>query len=526
MPKVTMIPATVNSLTHLPKASVQKRRVAGYARVSTDSDEQFTSYEAQVDYYTRYIQSKPEWDFVRVYTDEGISGTNTKRREGFKEMIADALAGKIDLIVTKSVSRFARNTVDRLVTIRKLKENGVECYFEKEGIYTFDGKGELLITIMSSLAQEESRSISENITWGQRKSFADGKIHLAYKHFLGYKKGEDGRPAIVEEEAVVVRLIYRLFLDGKTQAGICRYLEDLEIPSPSGKAKWSKTTVTSILTNEKYKGDALLQKSFTVDFLQKKTKLNEGEVPQYYVEGSHPAIIEPDEWNHVQAEFARRKALGNAYSGKSVLSAKLVCEDCGGFFGSKVWHSTDRYRRTVWQCNNKFKGGERCLTPTVDTETVQQLFIKAYNQMMGNRKQIIEDCELMRKKLTDFKSLDADIERHLEETQIVAELVKAAVKDNAVTAQSQEAYLKKYESLTKRYETAAAELARLQNLRTLRSQKDKAVALYIRTLKKQPTVLSEWNDTLWTVMVEKAIVHRNSEITFVFYNGTKVKVRQ
>lgn len=317
MPKVTMIPATVNSLTHLPKASVQKRRVAGYARVSTDSDEQFTSYEAQVDYYTRYIQSKPEWDFVRVYTDEGISGTNTKRREGFKEMIADALAGKIDLIVTKSVSRFARNTVDSLVTIRKLKENGVECYFEKEGIYTFDGKGELLITIMSSLAQEESRSISENITWGQRKSFADGKIHLAYKHFLGYKKGEDGRPAIVEEEAVVVRLIYRLFLDGKTQAGICRYLEDLEIPSPSGKAKWSKTTVTSILTNEKYKGDALLQKSFTVDFLQKKTKLNEGEVPQYYVEGSHPAIIEPDEWNHVQAEFARRKALGNAYSGKA-----------------------------------------------------------------------------------------------------------------------------------------------------------------------------------------------------------------
>ena len=511
MPKVTMIPATVNPLTHLPKASVQKRRVAGYARVSTDSDEQFTSYEAQVDYYTRYIQSKPEWDFVRVYTDEGISGTNTKRREGFKEMIADALAGKIDLIVTKSVSRFARNTVDSLVTIRKLKEKGVECYFEKEGIYTFDSKGELLITIMSSLVQEESRSISENITWGQRKSFADGKIHLAYKHFLGYKKGEDGRPAIVEEEAVVVRLIYRLFLDGKTQAGICRYLEDLEIPSPSGKAKWSKTTVTSILTNEKYKGDALLQKSFTVDFLQKKTKPNEGEVPQYYVEGSHPAIIEPDEWDHVQAEFARRKELGNAYSGKSVLSAKLVCEDCGGFFGSKVWHSTDRYRRTVWQCNNKFKGGERCLTPTVDTETVQQLFIKAYNQMMENRKQIIEDCELMRKTLTDFKTLDADIERQFVKTQIVAELVKAAVKDNAVTAQSQEAYLEKYGALTQRYETAVAELDRLQNLRSIRSQKDKAMALYIRTLKKQPTVLSEWNDTLWTVMVENLQQHSRAE---------------
>ena len=507
----------------LPKQT--EYNVGIYLRLSKDDERagESLSIENQRKILTKYVQEQG-WSIYDTYIDEGISGTNTKHREGFKEMIADALDGKIDLIVTKSVSRFARNTVDSLVTIRKLKENGVECYFEKEGIYTFDGKGELLITIMSSLAQEESRSISENITWGQRKSFADGKVHLAYKHFLGYEKGEDGRPAVVEEEATVVRLIYRLFLDGKTQAGICRHLENLGIPSPSGKEKWSKTTITSILTNEKYKGDALLQKSFTVDFLEKKTKPNEGEVPQYYVEGSHPAIIASDEWDHVQAEFARRKALGKAYSGKSIFSAKLVCEDCGGFFGSKVWHSTDRYRRTVWQCNSKFKGEERCHTPTVDTETVQQLFIKAYNQMMEKRTQIIVDCEAMRKELTDFKSLDADIERQLEETQVVAELVKAAVKENATTAQSQESYYKKYEALTKRYKAAAAELKRLQNLRTLRSQKDKSMALYIRTLKKQPEVLQEWNDTIWTVMVEKAIVHRNGGITFVFYNGTEINV--
>ena len=523
MPKVTMIPATINPLTHLPSVAARKRRVAGYARVSTDSDEQFTSYEAQVDYYTRFIQAKPEWEFVKVYTDEGISGCNTKRREGFKEMIADALDGQIDLIVTKSVSRFARNTVDSLVTIRKLKENGVECYFEKEGIFTFDGKGELLITIMSSLAQEESRSISENITWGQRKSFSDGKVHLPYKRFLGYEKGEDGRPAIVEEEAAIVRLIYRLFLDGKTQAAICRYLENLGIPSPSGKQKWSKTTITSILQNEKYKGDALLQKKFTVDFLEKKMKPNEGEVPQYYVEGSHPHIIEPDEWEQVQAEIKRRKTLGRAYSGKSVLSAKLICEDCGGFYGSKVWHSTDRYRRTIWQCNSKFANEERCHTPTMDTETVQTLFIKAYNLMMQDRVQIIRDIEAWRKALMDFATLDADIERQLEETQVVAELVKAAVKENASTAQSQEAYLKKYEALTERYEKAAAELERLQNLRTARSQQDKKMALYIRTLKKQPEVLQEWDDAIWTVMVEKGIVHRDGTITFVFQNGTEIK---
>ena len=522
MPKVTKIPATINPLTHMPAMVTQKRRVAGYARVSTSSDEQFVSYEAQIDYYTNYIKSRSDWEFVRVYSDEGISGTNTKKRDGFNQMISDALAGKIDLIVTKSVSRFARNTVDGLVTIRKLKEHGVECYFEKEGIYTFDGKGELLITIMSSLAQEESRSISENITWGQRKSFSDGKVHLPYKRFLGYKKGDNGRPAIVEEEAAVVRLIYHLFLEGKTQAAICKQLETLGIPSPGGKETWSKTTVTSILTNEKYKGDALLQKSFTVDFLEKKMKPNDGEVPQYYVEGSHPHIIEPDEWDHVQAEFARRKELGGAYSGKSTLSAKLVCEDCGSFYGSKVWHSTDKYRRTVWRCNSKFSNEHRCDTPAVDTETVQRLFIQAYNQLMKNRKQIIEDCELMRKMLTDFTDLDTQIEAQLEETQVVAELVKALVKDNAATAQSQETYLRKYEALTQRYKAASTELDRLQAERTRCQQKDKSIGLFIRTLKKQPEVMDAWDDTIWTVMVEKAVVHNDGSITFVFCNGAEV----
>ena len=188
---VKVIPQTINPATRMPDAAVAKRRVAGYARVSTDSDEQFTSYEAQVDYYTKFIKSKPDWAFVDVYTDEGISGTNTKHRAGFNKMIQDALDGKIDLIVTKSISRFARNTVDTLTNVRTLKEHNVEVYFEKENIYTFDSKGEVLITIMSSLAQEESRSISENVTWGHRKRFSDGKVSLGYSSFLGYEKGPD-----------------------------------------------------------------------------------------------------------------------------------------------------------------------------------------------------------------------------------------------------------------------------------------------------------------------------------------------
>lgn len=191
--KVTAIPATITKYTAVPIGSKRKRRVAGYARVSTDHEDQVTSYEAQVDYYTNYIKGRDDWEFVAIYTDEGISATNTKRREGFKAMVADALAGKIDLIVTKSVSRFARNTVDSLTTVRTLKEKGVEIYFEKENIWTLDAKGELLITIMSSLAQEESRSISENTTWGQRKRFADGKASVAYKRFLGVRPGSQRR---------------------------------------------------------------------------------------------------------------------------------------------------------------------------------------------------------------------------------------------------------------------------------------------------------------------------------------------
>lgn len=240
--------------------------------------------------------------FAGVYTDEGISGLNTRHGEGFKRMLADALAGNIDLIVTKSVSRFARNTVDSLTTIRDLKSHGVEVYFEKENIWTFDGKGELLISIMSSLAQEESRSISDNVTWGQRKRFADGKVNMPYGQFLGYRKGPDGLPEINPEEAETVRFIYRLFMGGKTVNAIAKILTEAGVPTPRKKARWQDKTVESILTNEKYSGDAVLQKSFTVDFLSKKMKKNAGEVPQYIVTDSHPGIIDKAEWELVRLE--------------------------------------------------------------------------------------------------------------------------------------------------------------------------------------------------------------------------------
>ena len=525
MPRtVTVIPPSINPLTHLPSTTVRKRRVAGYARVSTDSEEQKTSYDAQVDYYASYIQSRQDWEFVAVYTDEGLSALGTKHRDGFNEMVSDALAGKIDLIVTKSVSRFARNTVDSLVTVRKLKEKGVECYFEKENIFTLDSKGELLITIMSSLAQEESRSISENITWGQRKRFSDGKVNMPYKRFLGYEKGEDGLPKINAEEARIVRFIYGLFLAGKTAVGICKYLEQHGIPSPGGKQKWSKTTITSILSNEKYKGDALLQKKFTVDFLQKKMKTNEGEVQQYYVEHSHPAIIEPVEWERVQAEIARRKALGKAYSGSNVFSARLVCADCGGFYGQKVWHSTDAYRKVIWRCNSKFNGDKTCNTPTLAIETIQSMFLTAYNRLMETRDSVIADCEMMREMRTDFTTIDAEINQWQEELAVIAELVKACISENASTAKAQEEYEKKYNSLAARYEEATKTLDGLNAERVRRQEQIRSITMFIEALKAQSTILDSWDDTLWSVMIDKGIVHNSGSITFVFRSGSEIEV--
>ena len=516
---VTVIPPTISTLARMPLAQTAKRRVAGYARVSTDSKEQMTSYKTQVDYYTRYIQEQPDWKFVGVYTDEGISAVNTKKRDGFNQMVRDALIGKIDLIVTKSVSRFARNTVDSLVTVRKLKEKGVEVYFEKENIYTLDSKGELLITIMSSLAQEESRSISENVTWGQRKRFADGKVSVAYSHFLGYTKGEEGTLQIVEEEAVIVQRIYALFMEGKTPGAIARLLTSDGMLTPAGKTQWRASTIESILKNEKYRGSALLQKKFTVDFLSKKMKPNEGEVPQYYIEQSHEPIIDPVEFDLVQAEFACRKAIGRSYSSNGVFASKIVCGDCGGYFGAKVWHSTDKYRRTIWQCNSKFKNGERCRTPHFDEETIKARYIAAFNKLIESRATLLDDCRLMQTVLTDFSAINVEISELYQEMDVVAELIRKSVEQNSQSAQRQEEYIARYNTLAKRYDVAKTKAEALQRKRAERMAQADAMGGFMFELSERDNPLAEFDDKLWIATVEKATAFHDGRLVFTFKNG-------
>ena len=455
MKNITIIPATIDPHTRLPKESTQRRRVAAYARVSTDSEEQLTSYEAQVDYYTRYIQSRPDWEFVGVYADEGISATNTKRRESFNRMVQDALNGKIDLIVTKSVSRFARNTVDSLTTVRKLKDAGVEVYFEKENIWTLDSKGELLITIMSSLAQEESRSISENVTWGQRKRFADGKVSIPYSQFLGYRKGADGLPEIVPEQAEIVRSIYRMCIEGMSTNAIANRLTQQGIPTPSGKQVWQRSTVESILRNEKYKGAALLQKKFTVDFLQKKMKVNEGEVPQYYVEGHHEGIVTADQFDQVQAEILRRKGM-QKYSGVGSFSSIIRCGEYGSWYGAKVWHSNDKYRKVIYRCNNKYADGCKCKTPHINEDELKELFIKAANELFSEREEILANTKVMMEMVCETDSLDRDLQDRITELNIISEQMQIAIAENSRVALDQDEYEKRYAELTARYEQSCA----------------------------------------------------------------------
>lgn len=273
----------------------------------------------------------------------------------------------------------------------------------------------------------ESRNISENVTWGQRKRFADGKVSLPYKRFLGYEKGEDGFPKIVEKEAVTIRLIYKLFFEGKTPFGIAKHLTQSGILTPSGKTKWEPSTAESILTNEKYKGDAILQKRFTVDFLTKKMKVNEGEVPQYYVENSHSAIITPEVFELAQHEMKKRKDSGQRTNGIGRFSSKIVCGECGSFYGSKVWHSTSKYRRTVWQCNYKFNNDAKCQTPHIYESALEQAFVEAFNSLIANKNEILQGYEAIIHNLTDSAYFDTESDK-LQNERVIVGLCKNALK--------------------------------------------------------------------------------------------------
>ena len=391
---ITVIPAKSRNELQGKSRTEKKLKVAAYCRVSTDQEDQLHSFEAQVEYYTRYISDHPNYEMAGIYADEGITGTNTKKREQFRRMISDCETGKIDMVITKSISRFARNTQDCLQYSRMLKNLGIGILFEKEHINTLDSSGELLFTILSSLAQDESRNISENCKWGIRSKFKKGEMHVNTHKFLGYDK-VDGKLVINEREAKIVRRIYREFLWGHSPQEIAKGLEDEGIEGCMGSKKWYPSTVINILKNEKHMGDALLQKSYTADFLTKKQVKNHGEVTQVYVKGSHIGIIDKETWNAVQLEFTRREEFVKEHGLKGYgygrecnpFTSRIFCGECGSSYTRHTWKSRGIMQ---WQCKNHMTNGKvTCVNRFVSQSDLELGFVRAYNMLMSRKENLI-----------------------------------------------------------------------------------------------------------------------------------------
>ena len=386
--KVTIIPATPKRMEP-GNASRQKLRVAAYCRVSTDSEEQINSYKNQLAYYTEKINSKTEWKFAGIYADEGITGTSMKHREDFKRMLRACREGRIDLILCKSVSRFGRNSVDVLRTIRALRERGIGVMFEKEAVDTRTMNSELILAFHSAFSQSESESISGNVRWGLRKAYENGTISIG-PNLYGFRKGQEGVVEIDKEKATVIRQIARWFLDGDSLHAIADKLAQRHIPSPKGKDTWSTATLRSLLTNEKYKGDALLQKTYRPSLFSDRAVQNDGDLPKYYVEGVLPRIIEPEVFDRVQEELAKRgakrptsekaKTPFGRYSGKYALSTLVVCGKCGALYRRVTWYRKGE-KQIMWRCGTRLDGKSNCPdSPTLEENKLQSAVMEAISQ--------------------------------------------------------------------------------------------------------------------------------------------------
>lgn len=517
---ITVIPARRRVGNTVNKEVKPKLKVAAYCRVSTDSDEQATSYEAQVEHYTDFIKKNPEWEFAGIFADDGISGTNTKKREEFNRMIDEAMAGKIDMIVTKSISRFARNTLDCLKYIRQLKEKNIPVYFEKENINTMDAKGEVLLTIMASLAQQESQSLSQNVKLGFQYRYQQGQITVNHNRFLGYTKDEKGQLIIDPDEAVVVRRIYREYLEGASLQQICRGLEADGILTGAGKTKWRAETLQKILKNEKYIGDALLQKTYTVDFLEKKRVPNNGIVPQYYVENSHEAIIPRDLYMQVQEEMIRRANLHSGqerkkrvYSSKYALSSIVYCSKCGDIYRRIAWNNRGKHS-IVWRCCTRVEHGPgACAADTIQESELQNLVVRAINMALCKKDTMSENLQKnVEAVLTGADGIPLDeIDSRLEQLQ--KELLKVANAKGNYDSIADEIY-----HLREVKQNALVDNAEREGVKQRISEMQQFLA-------EQTQNITEYDEQLVRRLIEKITVYEE-KVTVEFKSGTSVDVRR
>ena len=508
-------------------------KVAAYCRVSTDQEEQESSYEAQISYYTDKIGKNSEWQMAGIFADEGITGTQAKKRPEFLKMIKLCRQRKIDLILTKSLSRFARNTVDSLNYIRELKALGIAIIFEKENINTLQTDTEMMLTIMSCFAQAESESISKNVSWGVRQSFKNGNVPIQYARLLGYKKGTDGLPEIVPEEAEIVREIFRRYLDGASMEHIADGLNEKGLTTKGGGSPYRKIAIQRILTNEKYTGDALLQKTYVTDCITKKTRKNNGELPMYLVKNHHEPIISKADFNRVQEEMARRSAKRviadkltkgeqGKYSAKYALSELLVCGECGTHYRRVTW-TAKGFKEIKWRCISRIQyGKKKCHnSPTVDEQALHRAIVSAINEFCEVKEDV---ANLLRESITEVLdpnlngSVQAAQQRIDELAHNIDELIKlATVPETAESAMSDIARFSE-EMKTLR------EFIEGEKVKQMASQRNSTeLDEILERLENEDFSVTDYDDVVVRQLIEKVMVENKCFITVTFKGGFEIK---
>ena len=502
------------------KNAVRKLRVAAYCRVSTEEEEQHGSFEIQKLYYTEKIESTPEWEVAGIYADDGISGVHTKKRDGFNQMIQDCKKHRIDLILTKSISRFARNTLDSIQYVRMLKQMEIAVVFEKENINTATMNSEMILTVLSAFAQAESESISQNVARGKRMGYKHGKFAFPYGRIIGYRKGADGKPEIIPEQAEIIRLIFNSYLQGDSLQSIKAKLETAGALTARGNAAWSAQSIQRILQNEKYCGDVLLQKTFTEDVLTGVHKKNTGQLPQYYIENYHEGIVSKQMFREVQTEIARRNSKSAAtqrkrrrgrYNSKYALSERLFCGDCGSPYKRVTWNIHGR-KQIVWRCVNRIEYGTKFCgnSPSIPEEELHRAILKAVQGLAANfTDEVAAQINGILHNIQTGESTKPNLQEQLEQTQQefdrLLEMSLDFDEDTPFLDDRLKKLNNKIKSLKKAIEDSAARQEKVHHPEMLLSAHDLQI--------------QEYDDALTARIIERITVRSRNEIEIRFIGG-------
>ncbi|MEA3423634.1 MAG: recombinase family protein [Bacillota bacterium] len=538
MHDVEVIKAKKNKFDDSKGKRAIKIRVAPYCRVSTDSDEQLASYDSQVAHYKQKIEEQPNWELSKIYSDAGISGTGIEKRIGFKEMIRDALAGEFDLVITKSISRFGRNTKDVLEYTRLLKKHNVAVLFEKENINTFTMQGEVMISVLTSLAQQESESISVNVKMGLKMKMRRGEL-VGFQGCLGYDYDKASKDLVInEEEAVAVRYIFDRYNQGMGARIICNELMERGYKTKRGSTKWGDSTVRGILKNEKYMGDLLLGKTFTVDPITKQRLDNKGEEEMYYIKDHHEPIISKEIFEAAQAIRNKRncnmeKGRVARYSRQYTFSSKIKCGFCEGTVGRRAWNSGSKSKKAVWHCIKSSKHGKKYCPDSkgLAENIIEEGFVKVFNEMCTSNAEIIEEFLLTVEKSIGNSQSKKELDKLNSELTLLESKIQKLIDLHLDGAIDRANYENKYINLNRDKENLMKELNEL----SFTASEEKSMIERLKTFRKyfdDRKPLKKFDADVFSAIVDYVVLGGVDEIgkkdpyllTFMFRTGLKPKI--